>query len=170
MRGTLEQILQKFGVDYVLRPYETMPFDYFNADKGFDVMAEIALSGDKQTISAAIQHIEHTADGDMKIKQIYQFMAMQDGADKLYMPKQLRILDKNMVDRLNWFDGGCRFFKQCTALIKKGTAPDFEAIYKATFGEAAKDGAGEAFSGGSGSRNLKNDKPVPPPPKPPGKL
>ena len=169
MRDTLEKILQKFGVDYVLRPYETMPFDYFNADKGFDVMAEIGLSGDKKIISAAIQHIEHTADGDMKVKQIYQFQAEHEPGD-LFMPKLLRILDKDVTDKSNWFDGGCRFFKQCTALIKKNTAPDFEAIFKATFGETAKDTAGEAFSGGSGSRNFKNDKPAPPPPKPPGKL
>lgn len=169
MRGKLDQILQKFGIEYELRPYETMPFDYFNPDKGFDVMAEISLSGDKATISAAIQHIEHTDDGDMKVKQIYQFHAEQE-ADKLYMPKQLVIMGKSMTDKLNWFDGGCRFFKQCTALIKKGTAPDFEAILKATFGESGKDGVGETFSGGGGSRNLKNDKPAPPPPKPPGKL
>jgi hypothetical protein len=169
MRGTLEQILQKFGVDYVLRPYETMPFDYFNADKGFDVMAEIGLSGDKSTLTAAIQHIEHTADGDMKVKQIFQFQAGFEPGD-FYMPKQLRVMDKNVMDKLNWFDSGCRFFKQCTALIKKGTAPDFDQIFKATFGETTKDTAGEAFSGGSGSRNFKNDKPAPPPPKPPGKL
>lgn len=169
MKGKLAQILQKFGVDYELRPYETMPFDYFNTDKGFDVMAEIGLSGDKQMLTAAIQHIEHTADGDMKAKQVYLFEAVLE-PDDTYMPKSLRILDKNVTDKLNWFDGGCRFFKQCTALIKKNTAPDFEAIYKATFGETTKDAAGENFSGGSGSRNLKNDKPVPPPPKPPGKL
>ena len=59
----------------------------------------------------------------------------------------------------------------CTALIKKNTAPDFDAIYKATFGDATKEGgAGEVISGGSGSRNFKNDKPAAVPPKPPGKL
>ena len=169
MRDTLDKILQKFGIDYVLRPYETIPFDYFNSDKGYDVMAEIGLSGDKRILTAAIQHIEHADDGDMKVKQIYQFQAELEPGD-VYMPKVLRILDKDTTGKANWFDGGCRFFKQCTALIKKNTAPDFEAIYKATFGETGKDSAGEAFSGGSGSRNFKNDKPAPPPPKPPGKL
>ncbi len=169
MRGTLEQILQKFGINYALRPYETMPFDYFNSEKGFDVMAEIGLSGDKRTLSAAIQHIEHTDDGDTKMKQMFQFQAEIEPGD-IYMAKILRILDKDMTGKANWFDGGCRFFKQCTALIKKNTAPDFEAIHKATFGETIKDSSGEAVSGGSGSRNFKNDKATPVAPKPPGKL
>jgi hypothetical protein len=169
MRATLDIILKKFGVDYILRPYESIPFDYFNADKGYDVMAEISLSGDQKTLTAALQHITHTADGDMQVKQVFQFMAEIE-PDKLYMPRQLRILGQNVTDKVNWFENGCRYFKQCTALIKKGTAPDYDAILKATFGEQSKEGTGEAFSGGSGSRNLKNDKPIPPPPKFPGKL
>jgi hypothetical protein len=169
MRAKLDVILKKFGVDHTLRPYETIPFDYFNADKGYDVMAEISLSGDQKTLTAALQHIVHKADGDMEVKQVFQFMADQD-PDLQYMPRQLRILSQNMTERVNWFENGCRYFKQCTALIQKGTAPDYEAILKATFGEQGKEGTAEAFSGGTGSRNFKNDKPTPPPPKPPGKL
>lgn len=169
MRASSENILKKFGVEYDLRPYETIPFDYFNGDKGYDVMAELSLSGDRKMLTAALQHIIHTDDGDIEAKQIFYFMAELE-PDQLYMPRQLRILGKNMTDKVNWFESGCRYFKQCTALIKKGTAPDYEAILKATFGEAVKEESGEAFSGGSGSRNLKNDKPTPPPPKFPGKL
>ena len=102
MRGTLDNILQKFGVDYTLRPYETIPFDYFNADKGFDVMAEIGLSGDKRHITVAIQHIEHSDDGDMKVKQIFQFQAELEPGD-VYMPRILRILDKDITSKANWF-------------------------------------------------------------------
>jgi hypothetical protein len=169
MRASLENILKKFGVEYVLRPYETMPFDYFNAEKGYDVMAEISLSGDQKTLTAALQHIVHKDDGDMDVKQVFYCMAELE-PDQLYMPRQLRILGKVMTDKVNWFESGCRYFKQCTALIKKGTVPDYDAILKATFGEATKEETGESFSGGSGSRNFKNDKPTPPPPKPPGKL
>lgn len=170
MRGPLDQILQKFGIDYVLRPYETMPFDYFNAEKGIDIMAEVSLAGDKRALTVAIQKITHTPGGDLQVKQVYTFQANLEPGD-VYMAKQLRILDKDMTEKFNWFENGCRFFKQCTALIKKNTAPDFDAIFKATFGDAAGgDSQGEAFSGGTGSRNFKNDKPAPLPPKPPGKL
>jgi hypothetical protein len=159
MRLTLEQFLTKIGVEATLRPYETIPFDYFNADKGTDVLAEVSLSGDMMVLNAEIQQITHGPDDKTDFRQILQ-LHLEREPTGIYMAKDMRYNGRKMSDKKNWFEGGCRFIKQAMALIKKGTLPDFDAIYKATLEETD----GNANAGGSGGgRSFKNDKP---PPKP----
>ena len=155
MRLTLEQFLVKIGVEATLRPYETIPYDYFNPDKGLDVMAEISLSGDGALINMEIQQIEHTPEGKMNFRQILQ-MQLEREPTGIFMATSLRYMGQQYAGkRRNWFEGGCRFIKQAIALLKKGTVPDFESIYKATIDEAE----GNATAGGSGGgRALKGDK------------
>jgi len=159
MRVTLEQFLNKIGIDVVIRPYETIPYDYFNPDKGLDIMAEVSLSGDGHLINVEIQQIENDANDKTKISQVLQLQLEREPGN-LYMAKSLRYKgDQIAGKKRQWFEGSCRFIKQAMALIKKGTLPDFEAIYKSTIEEADQTTGG----GAGGGRNLKNDKP---PPKP----
>ena len=155
MRVTLEQYLGKIGVEAVLRPYETIPFDYFNPDKGLDIMAEVSMSGDGNLINTEIQQIEHLAGGKMNFRQVLQ-MQLEREPNGIFMATSLRYNGQQLAGKkMNWFEGGCRFIKQGIALIKKGTAPDFESIYKATI----EDKDGNATAGGSGGgRSLKGDK------------
>ena len=164
MRVTLDQFLNKIGVEAVLRPYETIPFDYFNPDKGLDVMAEVSLSGDGSLINAEIQQIEHLTGDKMNFRQILQ-MQLEREPTGVFMAISLRYNGQQLAGKKrNWFEGGCRFAKQAIALIKKGTVPDFESIFKATIEETD----GNATAGGSGGgRALKGDKMnVKPPGKP----
>ena len=155
MRVTLEQFLNKVGVEATLRPYETIPFDYFNADKGLDIIAEVSLSGDGSTINAEIQQIEHGAGDKMNFRQILQ-MQLEREPTGVYMAVSMRYNGQQLAGKKrNWFEGGCRFTKQAIALIKKGTVPDFESIFKATIEEAE----GNATAGGAGGgRAFKGDK------------
>lgn len=167
MRLTLEQYLTKIGVEATLRPYETIPYDYFNPDKGLDVMAEVSLSGDGAMINAEIQQIEHDPTGKMNFKQILQ-MQLEREPTGIYMATSLRYAGQQLAGKKrNWFEGGCRFIKQSIALLKKGTVPDFESIFKATIEETD----GNATAGGSGGgRALKGDKAAPIRPGQMGKL
>ncbi len=155
MRVTLEQFLNKLGVEAVLRPYETIPFDYFNADKGMDIMAEVSLSGDGNMLNTEIQQIEHVAGGKMNFRQVMQ-MQLEREPTGVFMATSLRYNGAQLAGKKrNWFEGGCRFAKQAIALIKKGTVPDFESIFKATIDEVE----GNATAGGSGGgRAFKGDK------------
>ena len=155
MRVTLDQYLNKIGVEAILRPYETIPFDYFNSDKGLDVMAEVSLSGDGSMINTEIQQIEHLAGGKMNFRQVLQ-MQLEREPTGAFMATSLRYNGQQLAGKKrNWFEGGCRFIKQAIALIKKGTVPDFESIFKATIEETD----GNATAGGSGGgRALKGDK------------
>lgn len=161
MRVSLEQLMNKIGVEGTLRPYETIPFDYFNPDKGLDVMAEVSLSGDGGEINVEIQQIEHGADGKTNFRQILQLQLEREPTGT-FMATSLRHNGQLLSGKKrNWFEGACRFAKQSIALLKKGTVPDFEAIYKATIDEAE----GNATAGGSGGgRALKGDKAVNKPP------
>lgn len=163
MRVTLEQLMNKIGVEADLRPYETIPFDYFNPERGLDVMAEVSLAGDGDGINIEIQQIEHGADGKTNVRQILQ-LQLEREATGMFMATSLRYNGQILSGKKrNWFEGACRFIKQSIALLKKGTAPEFETIYKATIDEAE----GNATAGGSGGgRALKGDKAVN---KPPGR-
>jgi hypothetical protein len=155
MRLTLEQFLNKIGVETILRPYETIPYDYFNPEKGTDVMADVSLSGDGRLLNAEIQQIEHGAGDKTSFKQILQLQLTREPTG-VFMATSLRYNGQQLAGKKrNWFEGACRFIKQSVALIKKGTVPDFDAIYKATIDEAE----GNATAGGSGGgRALKGDK------------
>ena len=161
---TLDQFLTKIGVEAVLRPYETIPFDYFNSEKGLDVMAEVSLSGDGGLINAEIQQIEHGENGVMNFKQIMQLQLEREPTGS-FMAISLRHNGQILTGKKrNWFESSCRFMKQVIALLKKGTVPDFEAIFKTTFDEA--DG-GNTAGGAGGGRALKGDKAIN---KPPGRM
>lgn len=155
MRVTLDQFLNKIGVEAMLRPYETIPFDYFNSDKGLDVIAEVSLSGDGSTINAEIQQIEHGINDKLNFRQVLQ-MQLEREPTGVFMATSLRYNGQQLAGKKrNWFEGGCRFTKQAIALIKKGTVPDFESIFKATIEETE----GNATAGGSGGgRAFKGDK------------
>ncbi|MDB5477605.1 MAG: hypothetical protein JWM96_100 [Alphaproteobacteria bacterium] len=158
MRVTLEQFLGKLGIDVKLRPYETIPYDYFNPAKGLDVMAEVSLSGNGNMINVEIQLIEHNAKGDMNFRQILQLQLKRE-QDDIFMATSLRYEGQQLAGKkLNWFEGACRFIKQSMALIKKGTLPDFEGLFKTTIDEAETNAAS---GGGGGGRGFKNDKPPP---------
>lgn len=166
MRLALEPFLKKLGIDQPLRPYETIPMDYFNPDKGTDFMAGVSLSGDKSQLNAEIQLITYPDDAKKPdIKHVFSLRAVRD-SQGLYFANYLRVMDKNVHESWkNWFDTGAQFFTQCTTHIKKSMLPDLDVIFKNTFG--ATDDKDGNMGGGSSSRNFKNDKLVP---KQPGKI
>jgi len=155
MRLTLEQFMNKIGVEAMLRPYETIPYDYFNPEKGLDVMADVSLSGDGRLVNVEIQQIEHGPNDKSNFKQILQLQLNREPTG-VFMATSLRYNGQQLAGKKrNWFEGACRFIKQSVALIKKGTVPDFESIFKATIDEAE----GNATAGGAGGgRSLKGDK------------
>jgi hypothetical protein len=169
MRLALEPFLKKLGIDQPLRPYETIPIDYFNPDKGTDFMAGISLSGDKLQLNAEIQLITYPEQGQGNhkpdIKHVFSLKAVRD-SQGLYFANYLRVMDKNVHESYkNWFETGAQFFTQCTTHIKKAMLPDLDTIFKNTFGN--NDDKGDNMGGGTSSRNFKNDKLVP---KQPGKI
>lgn len=169
MHLSLQQLLNKLGVEEGLEPYETIPFDYFNDDKGTDFTAGVSMSGDSKYVDCEIQMIEQKDGKDLPdFKQVFLMRAEKDGSggyNVIYLKAMGRVLSG--TDR-NWFENGCRFFKLCVSHIKKGMIPDFDILFKSAFG--GKSGDGDSVFGGGGSRNLKNDKPPAKPPKPPGRL
>lgn len=174
MRLALDPFLKKLGIDQPLRPYETIPLDYFNPDQGTDFMAGVSLSGDASQLSAEIQLITYPDNGKHVVKHVFSLKAVRD-SNGLYFANYLRVMDKNVHESWkNWFETGVQFFTQCTTHIKKNMLPDLDTIFKNTFG--ANDDKGDNMGGGSSSRNFKNDKLVTnpvakptPPIKPPGK-
>ncbi|NCT40168.1 MAG: hypothetical protein GW778_00700 [Alphaproteobacteria bacterium] len=55
MRVTLEELLQKLGVNYVLSPYETMPWVHYDEAKGITCSAEVRMGPTSEDVEAEIQ-------------------------------------------------------------------------------------------------------------------
>lgn len=173
MRIQLSEILNKIGIETTLNPYETIPMDFFNAERGTDFCAGVSMSGDGKTVEAEIQMIEHIDDEKMKFTQVFFMHAVREHPKQdMFIIELMRIRSEKISgEKTNWLNNGTKFFKMCTSHIKKGMLPDFDVLYKACFGED-QNGKGDFVSGSGGSRNFKNDKPSAPlkPFKPPGRL
>ena len=171
MRINLPDLLNKMGLtDESLEPFETIPMDYFNEAGGTDFTANISMSGDGKTVEAEIQMIDRLdEEGEqLRFRQLFAMSAKRERPrDFSFVVEMMRIRGEEIAgQKPDWLKNGCRFFKICVSHIQKGMIPDFDVLYKAAFGEEQK-GKGDFWSGGRGSRNLKNDQKVPKAPKPP---
>ncbi len=170
MRIKKTELLSQMGIDEDLEPFETIPVDYFDSERGVDFCSSISMSGDGNEIEAEIQMIEHLDEEKLRFRQVFALYAKRERPrEEMFIVELMRIREQIVSgQKMNWLKNGCRFFKMCLSHIKKGMIPDFDVLYKASFGEE-QSGKGEFWSGGRGSRNLKNDK-QPPKMKPPGRL
>jgi hypothetical protein len=55
MRVELQELLEKLGVNYVLSPYETMPWMHYDEIKGITCSAEVRMGPTAEDIEAEIQ-------------------------------------------------------------------------------------------------------------------
>ncbi len=55
MRVELQELLEKLGVNYILSPYETMPWMHYNEIKGITCSAEVRMGKTREDLEAEIQ-------------------------------------------------------------------------------------------------------------------
>ena len=135
MRVELEELLQKLGVNYILAPYETMPWVHYDEEKGITCSAEVRMGPTAEDIEAEIQLLrdEDATDdegeeegggiGSMEIpdpneqkseganivppggRKQVLWMRADAAVQNQWGPKLLRVNDKNYVNEFHNWEG-----------------------------------------------------------------
>lgn len=166
MRIELEKLLEKLGVNYVLSPYETMPWFYYDETQATTCSAEIRMGPAGDDIEAEIQLLkdeeeDDTGDGDGETtssggrEQILWMRATPSGPDQ-WGPKQLRIKDHDYVNEFNGWEGkGCDFFRACVESLQMEEIPDFDDMIEEHMKDDSFYGGGRRGRIGRKSPNVK---------------
>ncbi|MGH1398161.1 MAG: hypothetical protein ACRBCT_03005 [Alphaproteobacteria bacterium] len=170
MRIELAKLLEKLGVSYVLSPYETMPWFYYDEATKTTCSAEVRMGATSEDIETEIQLLkeetdededEESGEGDTSSansggrEQIMWMRATPGGPDQ-WGPKQLRIKGKSYVNEFGgWEDKGCEFFRACVESLQMGEIPDFDELIEDKMKEDSMYGGGRRGRIGRKSPNVK---------------
>ena len=183
MRIELEEMLEKLGVNYVLSPYETMPWVHYDENKGITCSAEVRMGPTGEDVEAEIQLLrdEDSEDdegegdsgvGSMEIpdpdkstganevepggrKQV-MWMRADAAVQNQWGPKQMRINDKDFVNEFHDWEGkGCEFFKATVESLQMGEIPDFDELIDDKMKDDSFYGGGRRGRIGRKSPNIK---------------
>ena len=164
MREKLDKFLEKLAVNYVLSPYETMPWSHYDEAQGLTCSAEVRMGPGGDDIEAEIQFLyddteyqEDTdtssgsnGDGSATIpsapiihgRQQILTMRAEPVTGEEWSPKTLHIKGKNFVNEFHdWDVKGCELFSSCVQSIMMGEIPDIDTL----IGEKMVD---DSWSGG----------------------
>ena len=182
MRIPLEELLEKLGVNYVLSPYETMPWMHYDESIGMTCSAEVRMGPTSEDVEAEIQLLrdedaedegdEDSGVGSMEIpdpdkskganevepggrKQI-MWMRADAAVESQWGPKQLRVNGKDYVNEFHgWEEKGCDFFKACAESLQMGEIPDFDDLIDNNMRDDSFGGGGRRGRIGRKSPNIK---------------
>ncbi len=146
MRVTLQELLQKLGVGYVMAAYETFPWSVSDSTTGKTCSAEVRMNPEGNEVEAEIQiFYDNPEPGKGSIEQILWLRAMPHAQEK-WDVDDLKIKGTSWVNKIyGWEEKCCNFFRACILEIEQGKMPDIDALLEKEMRED------ERFGGGKGS-------------------
>ncbi|MFK7839434.1 MAG: hypothetical protein AB8B83_03810 [Bdellovibrionales bacterium] len=185
MRVELEELLEKLGVNYVMSPYETMPWVHYDESKGITCSAEVRMGTAGEDLEAEIQLLrdddaeeededegggagsmeipdpnENKSEGANKVppggrKQVL-WMRADSAVQNQWGPKQLRVNDKSYVNEFHDWEGkGCDLFRATIESLQMGEIPDFDDLIDENMKDDSFYGGGKRGRIGRKSPNIK---------------
>ncbi len=182
MRVELEELMEKLGINYVLSPYETMPWMHYDDSKGMTCSAEVRMGPTGEDVEAEIQLLRdedaeddeegESGAGSMEIpdpdkstgandvepggrKQV-MWMRADAAIQSQWSPKLLRINGKDYVNEFHDWEGkGCDFFRACAESLQMGEIPDFNDLIDENMKDDTLYGGGRRGRIGRKSPNIK---------------
>lgn len=151
MRLTSRDLMDKLGVPHVLTPYETYPFNVYDAAQGLTCSAEVRMGMDDDEIEGEIQLMYDTPPaGKPSMQQILWFSVKHAASSVEWETKDAR-LNGEPIDRTiyNWEEKCCTFFGAVTRFLKLDQIPDMEELIDEEFHSRERFGGGGAGGGKS---------------------
>jgi len=156
-------MLEKLGVSYVLSPYETMPWFYYDEATKTTCSAEVRMGASGDDVEAEIQILkeEEEDDDDSETgssgrEQIMWMRAEHTGGHDQWGPKLLRIKGKDYVNEFaGWEEKGCDFFRACVESLQMGEIPDVDELVEDNMKDDSFYGGGRRGRIGRKSPNVK---------------
>jgi hypothetical protein len=166
MRTDVKKLLETLGVSYVLSPYETQPWMYYDSGKGITASAEVRMGPSGDEIEAEIQYMHDDAKitdspdvgGAMLVAPgTQQIMRMRaTPADGFWTPRDLWVKGESYVNKIyNWEEKGCNFFRAFIEALQMSTLPDIDELLEKELSDDDEFGGGRRGRIGRKSPKIK---------------
>lgn len=151
MRLGLNELLDRLGVTYLLKAYETCPWSSYDSFKGLTCNAEVRMGPEGDEIVAELQLIYETPlPGRPSLEQLL-WIRLTPHAQGAWATSHLRIRRENWENKVyKWEEKCLDLFRACVADVDLGNIPDFDALVeremkaKERFGDQRGSGSGKA--------------------------
>ncbi len=163
MREPLDQILRNLAVSYVLAPYETQPWFFYDEESGVTCSAEVRMGAGGQDVEAEIQLLKEedddSEDGEQDAaggREQILWMRVEPVTDEKWELRALRIKGKNYVNEFHgWEEKGCQFFRSCVEAMQMDEMPNFDVLVEQNMRDDTSGGGGRSGRVGRKSPNVK---------------
>ncbi|MBU0800220.1 MAG: hypothetical protein KKA05_04370 [Alphaproteobacteria bacterium] len=135
MRVTLKDLMDKLAVGYVLGPYETFPWSYYDGETGVTCSAEVRMGADSDEVEAEIQVMYDTPPaGKQAMEHICYIRSAPGGQDGMWEILTLRVKGEPLKeDVYNWQEKSCTFFTAVVRALLIETIPDIDELIEDIF-------------------------------------
>lgn len=149
MRASINEIMDKLGVGYVLSPYETSPWAASDIEAGTTFSGEVRMSPDGNEIECELQLLNDNAEaGKPSVEQLMWIQVMPFTGD-VWTVKNLRVRGESWNAKVsNWEEKAVNTFRVIVSELALGNVPDFDEILDKEF--LKKERYGDQRGGGAG--------------------
>jgi hypothetical protein len=153
MKISLDELMNKLEVGYVLGPYDAAPWSFYDTDQGCTCNAEVRMGSDGDEIEAEIQMMYDTPpEGKSPMEQIC-YIKCKKHSDESWAVTELLINGAPLEEDIyNWEEKSCNFFAAVVQHVKSETLPDIEDLIDEHF--HSRERLNDQYGGG-GSKSPK---------------
>jgi hypothetical protein len=154
MRETVKELMERLGVGYVLGPYETCPWSYYDAEEGVTCSAEASMGGDSEVVEAEIQMMyDDPPEGKTHMEQVCQLRA-EPLVEEKWTVTEFKIQGEDIDERIyNWEEKSCNFFAAVVQCLNLDELPDIEKLIELELSNER--GADQRGGGGGRSQKMR---------------
>lgn len=167
MRLTLEELMEKLGVDRPLTPYETQPWFMYDEDKGITCSAEVRMGPNYEDLETEIQFIyddDREREIEVKVKvrdrdgkdveetktetirggqEHIMYMQVKPVIQQKWTTTALKVKGESYYNKFhNWEGKGCDFFRAAIEAIQMNILPDIDDLIEKELSDDALGGGG----------------------------
>ncbi len=167
MKFTIEDLMEKLGVDRVLTPYETQPWLHYEEDMGITCSAEVRVGPGYADIETEIQLLydeppeeEEEEEGEEQIgadglpipfkpknpvidgRRQIMLMRLKPTQDE-WEAKSMLVKGEQYFNKFpQWDEKGCDLFRSAIEALQMGELPDFDELIKSQLEDDSQWGGG----------------------------
>lgn len=157
MRITTEEMMDKLGVGYVIGPYETCPWSFYDEEQGITCAAEVRMGPDGDDVEAEVQMLyDDPPEGKSSMEPVCYIKATKASSTQWLITKPLIRGKPHDDDKIkNLEDKGMNFFMAIVQEIKMEKLPDIDQLIQQELHNRERAGGSAGQGGGGKSPRMK---------------
>ena len=156
MPMTLKKYMEKLGVGYILQPYETYPWSFYDSEEGITANANVAMDSDGDEVEAEIMFLHDEPEEGKPPVKLCLWMKIAPYTGDQWKTTELKINNEDHMNKAyDWEANACDVFRRCAHEIQRGQIPDFDEIFEQEFFKGEKGGQRGGRGGGKKSPNVR---------------